>query len=89
VFGGGLYRGFLWGILGRYTYATRASERSINLNLGYKWGSFARVDVNLEYYVVSMHNGYRLDYLTGPFNKAFKADAQDRSNLMVSVKFFF
>ncbi len=89
VFGGGVYRGFLWGILGRYTYATRASERSINLNLGYKWGSFASVDVNLEYYVVSMHNGYRLDYLTGPFNKAFKADAQDRSNLMASVKFFF
>ncbi|WQS28215.1 outer membrane family protein [Helicobacter pylori] len=89
VFGGGVYRGFLWGILGRYTYATRASERSINLNLGYKWNSFFNIDVNLEYYVVSMHTGYKANNFTSPFNKAFKANAQDRSNLMVSLKFFF
>ncbi|GAA7883417.1 outer membrane beta-barrel protein HofE [Helicobacter pylori] len=89
VFGGGVYRGFLWGILGRYTYATRASERSINLNLGYKWGSFASVDVNLQYYAVSMHTGYKVNDLTSPFDKAFKANTQDRSNLIVSLKFFF
>ncbi|OOP85985.1 outer membrane beta-barrel protein HofE [Helicobacter pylori] len=89
VFGGGVYRGFLWGILGRYTYATRASERSINLHLGYKWGSFASVDVNLQYYAVSMHTGYKVNDLTSPFDKAFKANTQDRSNLLVSLKFFF
>ncbi|MGL2910895.1 outer membrane family protein, partial [Helicobacter pylori] len=27
--------------------------------------------------------------LTSPFDKAFKANTQDRSNLMVSLKFFF
>ncbi|GAA7880440.1 hypothetical protein JP0449_06680 [Helicobacter pylori] len=84
-----MYKRFLWGILGRYTYATRASERSINLYLGYKWGSFASVDVNLQYYAVSMHNGYRTNNLTSPFDKAFKANTQDRSNLIVSLKFFF
>ncbi|WP_104687532.1 outer membrane family protein [Helicobacter acinonychis] len=89
VFGGGVYRGFLWGILGRYTYSTRASETALNLNLGYKWNSFFNIDVNLEYYVVSMHAGYKTNNLTSPFNQAFKANTQDRSNLMVSLKFFF
>ncbi|EMH27505.1 hypothetical protein HMPREF1422_01483 [Helicobacter pylori GAM268Bii] len=45
--------------------------------------------MNLEYYAVSMHNGYKTNDLTSPFNKAFKANTQDRSNLIASVKFFF
>lgn len=47
VFGGGVYREFLWGILGRYIYVIRVSERFIDLYLGYKWGFFVSVDVNL------------------------------------------
>ncbi len=89
VFGGGVYRRFLWGILGRYTHSTRANEREINLNLGYRWSPSFNIDVNLEYYVVSMHTGYKTNNFTSPFNKAFKANTQDRSNIMISLKFFF
>ncbi|GAA7116699.1 hypothetical protein JP0017_13210 [Helicobacter pylori] len=52
-------------------------------------GFFASVDVNLQYYAVSMHTGYKTNDLTSPFDKAFKANTQDRSNLIVSLKFFF
>ncbi|GAA7739769.1 hypothetical protein JP0165_08510 [Helicobacter pylori] len=52
-------------------------------------GFFASVDVNLQYYAVSMHTGYKTNNLTSPFDKAFKANTQDRSNLVVSLKFFF
>ncbi|AFI06111.1 outer membrane family protein [Helicobacter cetorum] len=89
IFGGSVYKRFLWGILARYTHATRASEKSLNLNLGYKWNDFFSIDVNLEYHTVSMHTGYKVNDFTSPFNKAFKANEQDRSNLMTTMKFFF
>ncbi|WP_104747906.1 outer membrane family protein [Helicobacter cetorum] len=91
VFCGGVHKKFLWGILGKYTYAPRASERALGLHIGYKYNQFFSVDILLQYHHLNTHKGYKTnisDWYQG-YNKNFKATSQDRSALYVSMKFSF
>ncbi|TSA83784.1 outer membrane family protein [Helicobacter mehlei] len=85
IFGGGVYRKFFWGMLGKLTFSPRANEQSVALNLGFKWSRYVSSDVKIEYHEVYTHKGYNIaqwyvrDYSVG-------ATAQDRSYLMTSIK---
>ncbi|AFI04430.1 hypothetical protein HCW_05840 [Helicobacter cetorum MIT 00-7128] len=94
LFGGGVHKKFLWGILSKYTYSPRASEWGVNLNLGYNWSATFTTDIKLTYHVVDTHEGYRVGYDGNPSlcnhnGYSCKANIQDRSHLMTSMKFFF
>ncbi|WP_104761390.1 outer membrane family protein [Helicobacter cetorum] len=91
AFVGGMHKKLLWGILGRYTYATRASEKGVGLHIGYKWNHFVSFDILLQWLHLNMHKGYKTnpsDWYQ-PYNKNFKATSQDRSAAYISMKFKF
>ncbi|WP_104713120.1 outer membrane family protein [Helicobacter cetorum] len=91
VFGGGVHKKFLWGIMGKYIYAPRADEWTTDFHVGYKWSRFVSIDVLLQYHTLNMHKGYKTnpsDWYQ-PYNKNFKATSQDRSAMYISMKFIF
>ncbi|WP_104758210.1 outer membrane family protein [Helicobacter salomonis] len=88
IFGGGVHKKFYWGVLGKLTFAPRASEQTASLNLGIRWNEYVTSDLRLVYHEVSTHRGYKVGY-NGPYdpnNPDFAPNTQDRSFLMTSLK---
>ncbi|MFC3847930.1 outer membrane family protein [Helicobacter baculiformis] len=88
IFGGGVYKRFYWGLLGKLTYSPRADEQTASFNLGIRWNEYVTSDVRIVYHEVSTHRGYKVGY-NGPYdptNPDFAPNTQDRSFLMTSLK---
>lgn len=85
IFGGGVYRKFHWGLLGKLTFSPRANEQSVAFNVGFKWNRYVSSNVKIEYHEVDTHSGYNIaDWYTRDYSVG--ATDQDRSYLMTSLK---
>lgn len=87
VFGGGVYKKWLWGILWCWISGILVNEVSVVVNVGYKISKSLIVSVKLEYLGVMMYVGFMVGSYRFMFG--FKAFYLDRSYLMIifSVKF--
>ncbi|WP_104640417.1 outer membrane family protein [Helicobacter bizzozeronii] len=95
IFGGGVHKKWLWGILMRWTSALKANEGSSAVNVGYKFTQALKAEVKLEYYGLIMHKGYLEGVWGNPvaYAKAngisnsvlYSRRYSDRSHLMVTI----
>ncbi|CRF46426.1 outer membrane family protein [Helicobacter heilmannii] len=85
LFGGGVYKKWLWGLIGRLTYGPRADEQVFAFNLGYEFSKHFYADIKIEYYNQIMHRGYKIGW-NGPFLPDQPATDQDRSHIFTEIK---
>lgn len=81
LFGGGKYERFSWAIMGRLTFAPRADEQTLTINVDYKFPHNFKAGITAEYYGQTVKEGYVVR--NSPILK--KDIFQDRSSITTYI----